>query len=205
MKNILQTYAVLGSICAISSTAVIADSGSVEQALAHDIQAAACLAANFEQRTIDQSGQLVQQSSGEAFAARPQQMHWHINSPDTQRIISDGSTLWRYEEDLEQVIISDLSRAESELPIALLSGDAEKLSAYDISKDGETYLLKPKQQDAYFDSLSLSFSDGSLSHLVMRDGFNKVTDISFRPLQTDCQDSSLYAFMPPEHIDIIYE
>lgn len=203
MKQIFKN-SIAAAVLLASVSTTYADE-KAKAALVDVIQQGGCLAAEFSQTTVDQSGELVQESQGIAYAAKPQQMHWAINQPDTQKIISDGATLWRYEEDLEQVIISSIDQGSAQLPVALLSGDAERLDAYTVASEDGNFLLTPTDEDPYFSKLTLSFGDAGLKQLVMVDSFNQVTDIAFNANGGDCSNADLYAFMPPEGIDVIYE
>ncbi len=164
-----------------------------------------CFSAGFTQTLVDESLHVLQESSGTINAMQPNKMRWEITSPDTQLIISDGIQLWRYEEDLEQVIISNFNEGGAGLPAKILSGNIEALSQYDVSYVNDSYELRPKNDGDLFKTLLIQFSSGALTTLKMQDSFLQWTTINFSPLQEPCDNTDLYAFIPPEDIDIIYE
>ena len=68
--------------------------------------------------------------------------------------MTDGNTLWKYQPDLEQVVIEDWDSSRSELAAQLLSGNIDSLSA-DYTIDGITeqdsehqeFELMPRQSE----------------------------------------------------------
>lgn len=183
-----------------------ADEPTLKQQLLAKISASSCLAAEFTQVMYDESGQELQNASGKAFAAKPRLMNWSIATPDTQQIITDGTTLWRYEADLEQVIISDLSAMGGGLPLDVLTGEPDSLALYDVTFDDSVYKLRPSDDDSAFTAIEIAFSEGDQIRMVsLQDSFLQQTDITFTHLDESCTDVALYQFQPPEGIDVIYE
>src|ERR1700730_12125110 len=59
--------------------------------------------ADFSQVLTDTKGNQLQTSNGSMAIERPGKFRWDIKSPMKQLIIADGSFLWIYDTDLEQV------------------------------------------------------------------------------------------------------
>lgn len=193
--------ALLLSTCLVSMNSL----ADVREDLSAQLAAQDCLAANFEQRLLDVDGQELQHSSGSVRAAKPNSLRWAINAPDVQLIVSDGETLWRYEEDLEQLIVSPFDDEGAGLPSRLLSGDTQALDAYTVEKIGDAYTLIPTQASDLFQQLSLRFNVEGLAQVSMTDSFEQITEIQLTATDADCNDPSLYQFEAPAGIDVIYE
>jgi outer membrane lipoprotein carrier protein len=62
-------------------------------------------------------------SKGQVAFEKPGRMHWTYLEPEKQEFISDGRTLWFYQPDFSQVMVSDFTDAfDSELPVSFLLG-----------------------------------------------------------------------------------
>ncbi len=59
---------------------------------------------------------------------RPGKFRWEVVKPNAQLIIANGSRLWIYDPDLEQVIIRAFKHATGQTPALLLSDDNATLS-----------------------------------------------------------------------------
>lgn len=164
-----------------------------------------CLAATFEQTLVDEQGTLLQTSSGTVQAARPNKLRWEISAPDSQLIVSDGQTLWRYEADLQQLIVSSFDDQGAGVPAKLLSGDANALAQYDVVEIKGGYQLTARQQDNLFGVMRFSFDGSRLTQLQIIDNFAQQTSIQLSPVDLDCSDDQLYLFEAPANTDVLYE
>ena len=64
--------------------------------------------ADFTQTVTDKNGRVTQQASGRMAFARPGKFRWDYNKPYEQVIVGDGSKLWLYDTDLDQVTVKPL-------------------------------------------------------------------------------------------------
>lgn len=198
------TRAFIAWLVALGASVAAADT-SLRDELSAKLAASTCLAATFEQQLLSAEGELLQHSRGMVHAAKPHKLRWAIHAPDTQLIVSDGKTLWRYEEDLEQLIIAPFDQHGAGLPARLLAGDPDALVAYDISFAGDGYELRPTAPADLFEALTLRFSGSALVGVAMLDSFEQITDIRLTAAPDNCNDDQLYHFVAPEGIDVIYE
>lgn len=161
--------------------------------------------ADFSQRLLDQQGELIQQSEGKIFAARPGKLRWEIAEPYPQLIVVDGEKIWRYEEDLEQVIVSPYSDSLEETPAMLLSGDVSKLADnYQISQQGDDFILEPKAADSLFLRMRVSFDDDVLAELAIEDSLGQQTIMTMSNAQANPElAAELFEFTPPEGVDVL--
>jgi outer membrane lipoprotein carrier protein len=71
---------------------------------------------------IAKSGKKPQQSAGIFALQRPGKFRWSYESPYKQLLVSDGTKLWSYDPDLNQVAVKKLGTAFGASPAALLAG-----------------------------------------------------------------------------------
>jgi outer membrane lipoprotein carrier protein len=166
--------------------------------------------AEFVQHTFDGKGTLLQTQKGSLHLKRPNKFRWKSQSPFEQLLLSDGETLWQYDEDLEQVSIQTLNQRLSVTPALLLTGNVKTISQeYDVygeALDEEFhFVLIPKGQETLFDRLRLEF-DGNklLSRMIIKDEVGQKTIINLMDVQQDQNLSdAFFTFDIPAGIDVI--
>lgn len=165
--------------------------------------------ASFNQQVTDATGLMINQATGTFTMAQPAKLFWQQNEPSEQTIVSNGSTLWLYDADFEQVTIRDMSDNLSALPATIFAGDAEQLaSSYivtnQITATGVSFQLLPRQQDAQFKSLVVSFNDQVLTDMIIEDFLGQVTNTSFEMIDTDAPiDLMMFEYSIPSGTEII--
>ena len=80
----------------------------------------ASLSGSFTQEVRDKNGRVSRQSAGTFAIARPGKFRFVYEKPYKQTIVSDGVTVWLYDEDLNQVTTKKLADTLSEQPLTLL-------------------------------------------------------------------------------------
>lgn len=88
----------------------------------------------FEQTILNNHGEELEKSAGEVFIKKPGMFRWEYEIPYIQHLISDGSNLWVYDEDLEQVSIRTIATLIDDSPAAILGGEVEIHKHYVISE-----------------------------------------------------------------------
>lgn len=169
------------------------------------------LTGRFSQLTLDGSGTLLQEASGEMALKRPGLLRWHTDAPMEQLLVSNGEKVWLYDPDLQQVTIQDLDQRMTHTPALLLSGDVSKIREnFTIShKEGGSvvdFILKPKAKDTLFDTLRLSFRNGVINDMQLIDSIGQRTNILFLgvKLNQPLADNQ-FTFQVPEGADVIEE
>ncbi len=166
--------------------------------------------AKFVQHTFDGKGTLLQTQKGSLHLKRPNKFRWKSQSPFEQLLLSNGETLWQYDEDLEQVSIQKLNQRLSVTPALLLTGSVDTISQeYDVYGEalGEEFhfVLIPKGEETLFDRLRLEF-DGEklLSRMIIKDEVGQKTIINLRDVQKDQNlTDAFFTFDVPSGIDVI--
>lgn len=169
--------------------------------------------ANFVQSTQDNLGNTLQSVKGFMQVAKPGKLRWKTEGIYQQLVISDGKSLWIYDEDLEQVSIKNMENRLSETPALLLGGDISAIDEDFIisqipSDNSLLYVLQPKDTSQLFDSLELNFNtlheDQPLTEMVIRDASGQVTHISFSDVRSNPKlEDKIFTFDIPQGIDVI--
>ena len=167
--------------------------------------------ARFAQMVLDKNLKKLQQATGTMQFSRPGRFRWEYDKPYEQTIVGDGSRLWIYDKDLNQVTVRKLDRALGASPAALLAGSNEIEKEYTITSIGNQEGLDwieavPKARDTAFERIRLGFSGATLQAMELRDQFGQVTVIRFADLERNPKLSpDAFKFTPPKGADVISE
>src|SRR5512145_1360327 len=74
------------------------------------------LQAQFKQILTDRNGQTIEEASGTLAISRPDRFRWDYRKPYEQVIVADGTRIWIYDSDLEQVTVRKLDETLSATP-----------------------------------------------------------------------------------------
>lgn len=167
------------------------------------------LKADFAQTVLDSNQKQVKQSSGTLLIKRPNRFRWDYAKPNQQVIVADGTRLWMYDVDLQQVTVKPLNDTLAASPAVLLSGsnDVEKnFSVTDLGeKDGLAWVaLAPKVKDTDFESVKLGFKGEDLSVMELKDNLGNTTRITLEHVQRNAAlADDAFKFTPPKGADVI--
>ena len=167
------------------------------------------MTANFNQKLIDGQTSNKLNSKGNMSLKKPQYFKWITTSPNNQEIVSNGTNLWIYDGDLDQLIIKKVSNDTAQFPYLILlsrnSNNINKLFTV-TAQDNNSYILKPKN-DQVIDSIKIKFtSTNQLKYLEISTSLNQFTKIEFTDVKTDVNISDTsFNFRAPENTDIIDE
>jgi outer membrane lipoprotein carrier protein len=167
--------------------------------------------ARFAQIIVDKNMKQVQQGTGTMHFVRPGKFRWEYEKPYEQLIVGDGTRLWIYDKDLNQVSVRKLDRALGSSPAALLAGSNEIDKNYRLSnvgtQDGLDWLeAVPKSKENAFERIRLGFNKSVLEAMELRDQFGQSTVIKFAGLERNPKlPPELFSFTPPKGADVITE
>ena len=171
---------------------------TAEQQLLQLLRPIKGFSANFNQLLIDQNGQTLQTISGVIHGQKPDKVLWTVFEPAAQTIVTNGSQMWLYDPDLEQVIIQPYNKNPESNPITLLLGNPQQFS--------ENFELL--QQKTSADSV-LQFSlkpvtSNSLYAISFEDNLGQTTTLSFNKftLNPSFQDD-FFTFEIPMGVDVV--
>jgi outer membrane lipoprotein carrier protein len=171
--------------------------------------------ANFIQEYIGKVMRQPNKGEGKVYFKKKGMMRWDYNVPN-QKLISDGHTLWYYQPEEKQVLVSDVSRVLKEkTPLAFLAGegnlgrDFKLLNLNEsVSQKEDHYVveLAPKEPLATLSKLILTVDKKSYTVLQadVFDGLGNVTRTRFIEIKTNVGlSNSFFHFTIPPGTEII--
>ena len=189
---------------------VAAWSASVEELKSY-LQQTTTARARFAQMVLDKNLKPLQQVTGTMQLSRPGKFRWEYDKPYEQTIVGDGTRLWIYDKDLNQVTVRKLDRALGSSPAALLAGSNEIEKSYTLAaagaRDGLEWIeAVPKNRDTAFEKIRLGFNKSALEAMELRDQFGQVTVIKFSAIERNAKLApEAFRFTPPKGADVISE
>jgi outer membrane lipoprotein carrier protein len=167
------------------------------------------LKAEFTQTVLGARRELLQSAEGYVRIARPQQFKWVLLAPYPQTIVTVGDRLYVYDPDLQQVQVKPLAQALTGTPALVLLGTAAEIAAqFEVTKDSveglEQFGLTPKDADAVYTEIRMTFSAKSLVRIEIVDSLGQLTDVNFHNLEINgpmSQDE--FEFTVPPDADLI--
>ncbi|MBI3432954.1 MAG: outer membrane lipoprotein chaperone LolA [Hydrogenophilales bacterium] len=167
--------------------------------------------ADFSQTVADKNGHITQQASGRMAFARPGKFRWDYSAPYEQVIVGDGSKLWLYDTDLNQVTVKPLGDVIAGTPAALLAGDNAIEKYFSLKNAGEMDGLEwldatPKNKDTTFQRIRMGFKGDVLVQMELYDFFGQRTTLRLSHLvRNPAIAPSRFRFTPPKGADVIGE
>ena len=167
------------------------------------------LRADFTQIVLDQNLVEIQESSGRLWISRPDKFRWDYNPPFEQEIVGNGSTIWIYDRELEQVTMRDQRDAFTRIPALLLAGDGDVGTDFlirDLGVQGAVswVSLEPKLDDGSFTEIQLGFEDDNLRLIQLLDQLDQVTRIILSHVEENPDISSeQFEFSIPPGVDVL--
>jgi chaperone LolA len=162
-----------------------------------------------EQQRFDEYGALVETANGRCLIKRPGRFRWSYTEPYLQSIITDGKTLWIYDEDLEQVTVNPINALQVGSPAELLGAGVDVEARYVIDALGgedryDWYRLTPKIEAPDFQRIELGFAAGEVAAMRLTDNLSQVTVLHFTSIVRDAPiEDAAFTFTPPPGIDVI--
>jgi len=171
--------------------------------------------ANFIQEYFGKGMKQPNQGEGKVYFKKKGMMRWDYTAPN-QKLISDGHTLWYYQPDEKQVLISDVSSVLNEkTPLAFLAGEGNLSRDFkllnlkeSVSQKEDNYVveLAPKEPLATLSKLILTVD--KKAYIVLQvdvlDALGNVTRTRFINIKTNVGISgSLFQFTSPPGTEVI--
>ncbi len=175
------------------------------------------LRASFLQTLADAHGREIDRATGTLIVQRPGKFSWDIHPQNSggsatgegQLMVCDGTNLWFYDRDLQQVTVKPVDAALTATPAMLLSGAADPRQNFKITSAGTRaglnwVLVEPLAADADFRSALFGFASDDLKRMIVEDKLGQTATIMFQQVARNVpvapQD---LAFTPPKGVDVI--
>ena len=165
--------------------------------------------AHFEQKVFDRSGKLTQESHGTLAFSRPGKFRWSYEKPFAQLIVGDGTRVWVYDPDLQQVTVKRIDQVMTSTPAALLAGNNEAMRAFLLADRGIREGLEwleaiPKDKEGGFERVLLGFGFSGLEVMEFADSFGQKTVLRLTSFERNPGiDAGQFRFVPPKGADVI--
>jgi outer membrane lipoprotein carrier protein len=181
--------------------------------LANLLNSVQTMQASFIQTIFDNHNKPIQASYGRMALQRPGKFRWEVTKPIPQLIVANGTKLWIYDKDLEQVTIRPLQKAVGDAPALLLSHVSADLDkTYTITElpsktsNARSFMLTTKKSDDIFTSVRMEFLNNQISEMRLQDNLGHTTQIRYRDIKTNnTLSAALFNFKPPAGVDVIDE
>ncbi|OSM04367.1 putative outer membrane lipoprotein carrier protein LolA [Magnetofaba australis IT-1] len=172
------------------------------------------LQGRFTQRSeVAGSGDL-QESRGQFAAFKPGKFRWDYESPTPQMILSDGATLWFYEQELEQVTRVPAERMDQSPATFLVNGGriVDQFGwrvRHSDAWNADTVVLMPKSQEgaaAQYQEIAITLAPNkdAILNLEVTDNLGNRSYIFFQDMQrNEPIDKQKFQFTPPKGVDVI--
>ena len=150
-------------------------------------------------------------TTGVFYFLRPGRFRWSYDKPVEQLIVGDGTKLWVYDRDLNQVIVRGQAAALGASPAALLAGDNALERNFTLTDAGSADGLamieaRPNSADGSLARVRIGFRDNLPRRMELVDAFGNTTLLTFDRFERNpTLDPSLFAFVPPPGADVVGE
>lgn len=167
------------------------------------------LTGHFTQSLTDINGNTGRTSSGTLALQAPRQFRWDTLAPYKQTIVADGSRVWMYDPELEQVTVRVQSNAEAHSPLTVLTDLKQLDRQFKVSERGEhdglVWLrLTSTSKEPQFDYVDMGFDGKGLARMDFRDQLGSTTDIRFSDWKRNVPiPPATFDFVPPKGADVI--
>ncbi|HEY4293992.1 outer membrane lipoprotein chaperone LolA [Luteibacter sp.] len=167
------------------------------------------LSGRFSQTMSNANGDAGKTSSGTMALQAPRQFRWETTAPYKQTIVADGSRVWLYDPDLEQVTVRKQSSEEAQSPLTVLTDLSLLDKDFKVTEQGERdglqwLRLTSTGKDPQFEYADLGFDADGLARMVFRDQLGNTTQISFAGWKRNADlPPETFSFVPPQGTDVI--
>lgn len=177
---------------------------NAEQVLQRKLATIKTFSASFEQRVVDSEQQVLQQGKGQLLLKQPAFFRFETTEPEPNLFIGDGTTLWFYNEMLEQLTLYDAEAEVNRTPFVLLTSTNPQLWAqYDVTQRHDSFTISAKEADSSVKQLVLRFSGDALASMHVVDINGQRSDFNFTTAQVNITlDDEQFQFTPPAGTDI---
>jgi outer membrane lipoprotein carrier protein len=200
--------ALAGALCLAAATA--AQGTAIDQLHAF-LAGAKSGKATFRQTVVPKARSPAQTAEGTFTFQRPGRFRWAYEKPYEQLIVGDGSKLWIFDRDLNQVVVRTLDVALGSSPAALLAGDNALERNFAVTEaeksDGLEFIdARPKSADTGFERVRIGFRDNLPRRMELTDAFGNVTTLDFGTFERNpALDAAQFRFVPPKGADVVGE
>ncbi|WP_367605915.1 outer membrane lipoprotein chaperone LolA [Legionella sp. W05-934-2] len=205
LKNSIKLFA--GFYLLLVSTSTLAN--TPEDRLQEKLNHMKSMTASFKQ-IVRAEGREVSRSRGKMALLRPGRFRWHTISPMEQLVVADGSKLWVYDIELEQVTVKRQQKGIGGTPGLFLSGYDDTVSRdfhvveSKMRHNQTQYDMNAKSKDENYQRVLMTFNQDKLVQLVLYDQLGQKTTVDLASIRTNpTVPMSQFKFKPPKGVDVV--
>ncbi|HEY2815940.1 MAG TPA: outer membrane lipoprotein chaperone LolA [Casimicrobiaceae bacterium] len=163
----------------------------------------------FKQAVASKTRPAPQTSTGTFAFQRPGKFRWTYDKPFEQLIVGDGTRVWVYDRDLNQVVVRKLDVALGATPAALLAGDNALEKNFDLTAGVSNDTLEfvdatPKTPESQFTRVRIGFRDNLPRRMELTDTFGQITTLDFTSVERNpTLAATLFRFDVPQGADVV--
>ena len=174
------------------------------------------LSADFRQEFTNTTFGKTSNSDGRLYIAKPGKMRWDYAKPEKKYFISDGTTLWVYEEAARQAFEKTLKDEILPVAVTFLYGKGDLRAEFTASLDPGKYgapddlvvKLVPKKPEAQYKALWLIVdpTDFHVKESVILEATENLNHFTFLNVKQNAQakvEDKHFKFVPPSGVKVI--
>jgi outer membrane lipoprotein carrier protein len=169
------------------------------------------MTADVTQLIVESDGGILEESDIRMKLKRPDGFYWETIAPFPELIVTDGTFLWNYQPDLEQVVVENWDASRSELAAQLLSGNTVNLGEdYSLSQrdtggsEFREFILRPRDPDSVYRQITLTFNREALDLIHVDSNNGQKTAWQFHDIQLNLPlADEEFVFVPGDDIEVI--
>jgi len=171
--------------------------------------------ANFVQEYIGKVMKQANRGEGKVYFKKKGMMRWDYTNPN-QKLISDGRTLWYYQPEEKQVLLSDISKVlQDKTPLAFLAGEGNLGRDFNIlnlneavSQKEDNYIIELSPKGPLATLAKLTLTVDKKTYIILQtdvfDGLGNVTRTRFIDIKTNVGlSNSFFHFSIPPGTEVI--
>ena len=167
--------------------------------------------ADFVQLTTSSATKETQKADGLVYFKKPGMMKWEYKSPTNDIIVSDGKTIWAYQQDIGQVMIGNASDSGASISNNFLAGMGNLKKDFDIElekPDNNSYVLKlnPKVPQPNIQRLYIAVDKKTslVKQTIVFDLLGNETKVIFENLKINQSvPANIFKFKIPEGVRVV--
>ncbi len=169
------------------------------------------LEADFVQVALSMGMNKGRVSSGKVQIKKPGKMKWVFKTPQEDVIVSNGTTMWIYQKDLNQVIESKIEANTPQVAMNFLAGAGNmekdfKVELIDTTSDGYELRLRPKVAIPHINEIILLVDKKTfvVTKTTVKDAFGGQTSVEIKNIKTNREiNDKIFEFTPPKGVTVI--
>jgi len=167
--------------------------------------------ADFVQLTTSSATKETQKADGLVYFKKPGMMKWEYKSPTNDIIVSDGRTIWSYQQDIGQVMVGNASDSSASISNNFLAGMGNLKKDFDIElekPDNNSYVLKlnPKVPQPNIQRLYIAVDKKTslVKQTIVFDLLGNETKVIFENLRINQSvPANIFKFKIPEGVRVV--